>query len=234
MLIVPSFRFRTFIQNAMSHVQEALDFATLHPTRLLRKRAALQSARYVADHMPGALSFYTSQQVLAFSLSRISLSGLILEFGVFRGGTIRYMAKRFPDRIIHGFDSFEGLPVAWQGTGHAEGAFHARGRMPRVPANVRLHRGFFDATLPLWAQKHPDPLAFIHVDCDLYESTKTIFDVLGPRIGPGVVIVFDDYFSYPGWQLGEHKAFQEFIAQSGLRFLYLCHGHQQVAVKICE
>jgi hypothetical protein len=32
MLIVPSFRVRTLIQSIMCHVQEALDFATLHPT----------------------------------------------------------------------------------------------------------------------------------------------------------------------------------------------------------
>lgn len=231
-LIMPTFRARTLVQSAMSHLLEAVDYATLHPSRLLRKRAALQSYRFVAENMPGALSFYTSREVLSHCLSQIRLLGLILEFGVFKGGTIRYIAGRSPDRAIHGFDSFEGLPTAWEGTGHTQGAFHAGGRLPKVPKNVVLHRGFFDQSLPGWASAHPDPIAFIHVDCDLYESTRTIFDVLKDRIVPGLIIVFDEYFGYPGWRNGEHRAFQEFIRQTGRDFRYVCHAYHQVAVQI--
>ena len=232
MLIVPSFRVRTLIQSAMCHVQEALDFATLHPTRLMRKRAAIQSARFALDHMPGALSFYTSRQVLTYALSQLTMAGSILEFGVFKSGTICYIAARCPDRKVHGFDSFEGLPTDWEGTGHGRGAFHAGGKLPKVPGNVTLHRGLFDATLPNWAQANPDPIAFLHVDCDLYQSTTTIFAVLQERICPGVVVGFDDYFGYPGWQHGEHQAFGEFIQRTGCKFRYLCHASHQVAVQI--
>src|ERR1700679_2199879 len=147
MLIVPSFRPRTLVQNVMCHFLEATDFAALHPTRSLRKRAVAQTVRFVTDHMRGALSFYTSRQVLNHAFSETKLDGLMLEFGVFKGGTIRYIARNFPARTVHGFDSFEGLPSAWQGTGHARGAFHVGGKMPRVPNNVRLHKGFFDDVL---------------------------------------------------------------------------------------
>jgi hypothetical protein len=232
MLIVPSFRARTFVQSVMSHVLEVCDFATLHPTRILRKQAAIQSAQFVTDHMQGALSFYTSRQVLAHALSEMRLGGLIVEFGVFKGGTIRYVVQKFPVRTVHGFDSFEGLPVAWEGTGHEKGAFHAGGKLPGVPRNVRLHKGLFDDTLPIWARENQDPIAFVHVDCDLYESTVTILNILGSRLVPGVVIVFDDYFGYPRWQHGEHKSFQEFIDRTGLKFRYLCHAYQQVAIQI--
>jgi hypothetical protein len=231
-LIVPAFQFRTLIQSAMSHVMEAVDYATLHPTRQLRMRAASQSCEFVTEHMPGALSFYTSRQVLAYSLSQMTLAGSILEFGVFRGGTIRYIANRCPERKVHGFDSFEGLPVAWEGTGHDRGAFHAGGKLPNVPGNVRLHRGFFDQSLPVWQRENQDPIAFLHVDCDLYQSTKTIFDELEGRLLPGLVIVFDEYFGYHRWQQGEHKAFQEFIEKTGHSFRYLCHAYHQVAVLI--
>jgi predicted O-methyltransferase YrrM len=216
----------------MSHVLEALDFATLHPTRLLRKQASIESARFVTEHMPGALSFYTSSQVLTYAMSNVELPGSVVEFGVFKGGTIRHIAQTLPDREIHGFDSFEGLPVAWAGTGHDRGAFHAGGKLPNVPRNVTLHRGLFDQTLPDWDRRTPGPIAFVHVDCDLYQSTKTILDVLRGRLVPGVVIVFDDYFGYPGWQHGEHKAFREFIDQTERKFRYLCHAYQQVAVQI--
>ena len=234
MLIVPSFRLRSFIQSALCHVQEALDFATLHPARRLRQRAALQSARFVTDHMPGALSFYTSRQVLTYALSEMKLPGSIVEFGVFKGGTIRFIAQKFPGRVVHGFDSFEGLPVAWEGTGHEQGAFHAGGKLPKVPGNVRLHRGYFDTSLPLWAGENPDQIAFLHVDCDLYTSTRTIFEVLEDRLRAGLIIVFDDYFGYHQWQQGEHKAFQEFIERTGHKFRYLCHAYHQVAVQLID
>jgi hypothetical protein len=231
-LIVPAFQVRTFVQSAMSHFLEVVDYAALHPTRQLRKAAAVQSCQFVTENMPGALSFYTSRQVLGYALSQVTLAGSILEFGVFKGGTIRYIARRCPDRVVHGFDSFEGLPVAWEGTGHDRGAFHAGGKLPNVPSNVRLHSGFFDRSLPVWTSENPDPLAFLHVDCDLYQSTKTIFDVLEERIRPGLVIVFDEYFGYHHWQQGEHKAFQEFVERTGRRFRYLCHAYHQVAVVI--
>jgi Macrocin-O-methyltransferase (TylF) len=231
-LIVPSFQLRTVIQSAMSHVLEVVDHGTMHPTRMLRREAAIQSGHFVTQHMPGALSFYTSRQVLAHALSQVTLEGSFLEFGVFKGGTIRYIAKLRPDRTVHGFDSFEGLPVAWEGTGHDRGAFHAKGQAPRVRANVRLHRGLFDVSLPLWVRQNNDSIAFLHVDCDLYSSTHTIFEVLEDRLRPGLVIAFDEYFGYPGWQHGEHKAFLEFIEKTGHRFRYLCHAYHQVAVQI--
>ena len=234
MPIVPGFQIRTFIQSAMSHALEALDYASCHPTRLLRKSAALQSFRFVTQRMRGALSFYTSRQVLAHALSQVAPGGSVLEFGVFKGGTLRYIAKQVPNRTIHGFDSFEGLPVAWEGTGHDRGAFHAGGKLPRMPGNVTLHRGFFDKSLPVWDRDNKDSIAFVHVDCDLYVSTKAIFDIPGPRLAPGRVIVFDEYFGYPGWQHGEHKAFEEFLAATGQKFRYLSHACHQVAVQLTD
>jgi hypothetical protein len=54
------------------------------------------------------------------------------------------------------------------------------------------------------------------------------------RIRNGTVILFDEYFNYPGWELHEFKAFQEFIAHTGLSYRYIgvVPSHQQVAVKI--
>ena len=69
-------------------------------------------------------------------------------------------------------------------------------------------KGLFDDTLPSFAKTHTQPVSFLHVDCDLYSSTKAIFDILGDQIVEGTVIVFDEYFNYPGWQHHEFKAFQ--------------------------
>ena len=75
-------------------------------------------------------------------------------------------------------------------------------------------------------------MAFLHIDCDLYSSTQTIFNLLSDRIVPGTVILFDEYFNFPNWENHEFKAFQEFVAEKGVKYTYLGFARQQVAVRI--
>jgi hypothetical protein len=140
------------------------------------------------------------------------------------------IAKQKSNQTVHGFDSFEGLPEDWSGNKMHAGYFNRRGKLPRVPSNVELHAGWFDASLPKFVEKHEGPASFLHIDCDLYSSTVTIFDQFGPRIVQGTVLVFDEYFNYPNWQHHEHKAFEEFKAKSGLTFRYVAYSVQQIAV----
>jgi len=72
----------------------------------------------------------------------------------------------------------------------------------------------------------------IHVDCDIYSSTRTIFELLGQRMVTGSVIVFDEYFNYPGWRQHEYKAFQEFIAASGHHYRYLGYAGEKGHVAV--
>ena len=60
-----------------------------------------------------------------------------------------------------------------------------------------------------------------------------MFTPLADRIQNGCIIVFDEYFNYPGWEEGEHKAFKEFLMSHGLTYSYIGYANsQQVAVKI--
>jgi len=69
-----------------------------------------------------------------------------------------------------------------------------------------------------------------HIDCDLYSSTKTVFDWLKPRIRAGT-IVFDEYFNYPNWHQHEFKAFKEFVEECHVKYEYLGYARIQAAVK---
>jgi hypothetical protein len=48
------------------------------------------------------------------------------------------------------------------------------------------------------------------------------------------VIVFDEYFNYPGWQLDEFRAWQEFVAKNAIKYEYIGYvsRHQKVAVRV--
>jgi predicted O-methyltransferase YrrM len=186
----------------------------------LRLHAKREAVAYIIEHMAEAMVLPDRLDLLKFALSRAPAEGLVLEFGVEKGASLRHLAALTP-RQVHGFDSFEGLPGDWSGTKEAAGAFSRRGRLPKIPPNAQLHVGWFDKTLPVFLAEHPGPCALIHVDCDIYISTAILFEQLRPRIAPGTVIVFDEYFNYPGWRAHEYKAFQEFIAASGLAYRYL-------------
>lgn len=205
----------------------------LHPNTLLLRRAQVESADYIAAHMPRALSFFGRRELLRFAASKVSTAGHYLEFGVASGESIRWMARLTGD-TVHGFDSFEGLPEDWPGWKHGKGGFSQGGKLPKVPHNVELHAGWFDQTLPPFLASTPGDCAFLHIDCDLYSSTKTVFDLVGPRLRKGSVILFDEYFNYPNWREHEYKAFQEFVARAGLRYEYLAYGRHQVAVLLTE
>ncbi len=200
----------------------------------LRLHAKREAVAYVIEHMQAAMMRRDRFDLLRFALARAPQDGLVLEFGVEKGASVTCLAQA-TRRTVHGFDSFAGLPEDWAGTAEAAGAFDRKGRLPKVPGNVRLHVGWFDATLPRFLAETTEPVALLHVDCDIYSSTRVVFDLLGPRIVPGSVIVFDEYFNYPGWRQHEYKAFQEFIAASGRRYRYLAYagekGHVAVAIE---
>jgi predicted O-methyltransferase YrrM len=198
--------------------------------QLIAKRETLD---YIQAKMRDALLFEDRWDVLSYAVEQATLPGLYLEFGVEKGASINWMAQR-TDRIINGFDSFEGLPEDWAGTFERRGKFSRRGQVPKVAPNVRLHTGWFDKTLPEFLRGTSENVALLHVDCDIYSSTKTIFDLLGDRLRPGTVIVFDEYFNYPNWQKHEFRAFQEFVGRTGLAYDYagFCVKDGHVVTKV--
>ena len=144
---------------------------------------------------------------------------MVLEFGVRFGNSIRMLAS-LAQQPVHGFDSFEGLPDVWHH--EPKGSYTTKGVMPEVPANVSLHKGWFDQTLPEFLKQHDEDVRLINIDCDTYSSTKTVLDLLAPRIKPGTVIVFDEYIGNQHWREDEFKAFQEAVKLNGWVYEYLC------------
>ena len=231
-MLVTNFKLKYILYKLVCGYYQLFDVGRIHPMRERSLRALNRTVDYVERAMPDALGFDTQRELIEYSLAQSKVDGDYLEFGVFTGGTIRFMAKRIGGRIIHGFDSFEGLPEAWTGFNLGGRAFDVKGRLPRVPANVRLHRGWFEDTLPPWLKENPGSVAFVHIDCDLYSSTRTIFTLLADRIVPGTVFLFDEYFNFPNWERHEYRAFQELVSTSGITYTYLAFARQQVALRI--
>lgn len=173
----------------------------------------------------------SNTKTIDIAFKEAKLDGLVLEFGVYNGKSIRYIAS-LTDSKVHGFDSFEGIPENWNT--EPSGSYSANGQLPTVPNNVILYQGWFDQTIPPFKKQNTDPIRFINIDCDLYSSTKTIFDLLGPQMVSGTVIVFDELIGYQSWKEDEFKAFQEAVLQYRWQYKLLCFSFatKQVAIKI--
>lgn len=196
-------------------------------------KARLDAWCYIRDYKQGNKIRLIGSRIHAFEmgLSEARVDGLVLEFGVRNGNSIRKIAG-LAGQEVHGFDSFEGLPEAWHH--EPKGSYTTEGKIPEVPKNVKLHIGWFDKTLPDFLQQHPEPLRFMNIDCDIYSSTKTVLDALAERIIPGSVILFDEYVGNEHWREDEYKAFQEAAAKYGWYYEYLCFSifTKQTVVRI--
>ncbi len=206
-----------------------------HPHEALLKDALAETVEYIKSDMSSALILRDEIGVINHALKQVRIDGLFMEFGVRTGRTINHIAGRRPKATVHGFDSFEGLPEAWEGYTMDRGAFAGEG-IPEVKSNVELHVGWFDSTLPAFLDSHRGPreesVAFIHIDSDLYSSAKTILSELLPRFRPGSVIVFNEYFNYPNWKQHEFRAWQEFCTEHDVTYDYLAWGMYEASVII--
>lgn len=180
-----------------------------------------------ADHL-GIEAFRTAPLVIP-RLNELKLAlhlapaGFALEFGVYKGGSLRHMAATFPERSFAGFDSFEGLPEPWVRSGDStyETGHFAVEKLPLVPPNTELVKGFFDQTLPGWLTQNPGPVGFVHIDCDLYGGAIFVLRSLTDRLADGAVIVFDELSDWQGagvydsWRDGEWRALNEWLIETG-------------------
>jgi hypothetical protein len=213
--------------NSVSYIKKSTERDVEHR---MYEQATLDSAIYANGHMVTAKPFRQHKfkggggrfELLEYALTIVKVDGFFAEFGVYKGDTLSLIATRI-DQVVYGFDSFEGFPGDWF-LNVDKGYFSLQGELPELnipQQNFRLVKGWFNETLPDFKSQIDEKVAFIHIDCDIYEITKSIFDGIGDRIQPGTVIVFDEYFNYPGWQNHEFKAFKEFCQERNVTYKYL-------------
>lgn len=197
---------------------------------------------FVATYLKEAKPLISDADILRFASDSVIIEGGYLEMGVCTAKTINFIAALNPTKLIHGFDSFEGLPEDWVRDDQVvpQGSFGFRNpsEMPYVLHNVILHKGWFRESLPRFKATtfNGHPIALLHIDCDLYSSTVDTLTALEENIVPGTIIIFDEFYNYPGSERHEFKAFVEFLERTGLHAEYLAYNinHEQVVVCITE
>jgi hypothetical protein len=146
---------------------------------------------------------------------------LWLEFGVATGNTINYISKH-TNNMVYGFDSFFGLPEKWR-DGFDKESFSRNGELPIVNNNVILVKGLFQDTLEDFLKTKNMKISFIHIDCDLYSSTKYILNMVHKYLDKDCIIVFDELVNYDGYDgdNGELRAFYEFLNDTNIKYKWI-------------
>jgi hypothetical protein len=177
------------------------------------------SNAFADEHLRGKCQRFTSRDDLLEHCLDVARPGDALEFGVYIGTSLRMMIEHRTRRRCYGFDSFLGLPEAWEDIDfHVKPGHFGMGGTPPEVKGARFVVGWFNESLPPWVadRKPDDVVGFVHVDCDLYSSTMTVLRELGPHL-VGAVVMFDEFFMVPRWRQDEWKA----LVDSGLRYEWL-------------
>ncbi len=150
-----------------------------------------------------------------WNLARRTGPGSLLEVGTFRGGGALHISNACPDRPIFVFDSFEGFNKLTPGLDDIFGndwfqdtsEAHVRHLFGQVKRQVQIVPGFFPQSA---AGLQLGPIAFCHLDVDVYEATRDSLRFLAGQLAPRSLVVLDDY------QRGAHgmdRAVQEFLSE---------------------
>ena len=208
----------------------------MHPYLGVRMNAYIDTVSYIQQNMKEAIVCKDRNDIITKSLKSSKSEGLVLELGVYKGATINHIASVLnnigrKDKIIYGFDSFEGLAEDWKGTRTRKFQLKLF-KKPKFKNKIKIIEGWFKDSLPIFVEGLNESISFLHIDCDIYESTRDVFANLAEKIEKGTIIVFDEYFNYPFWQNHEYKAFKEFVDEYSVEYKYLFYAHSQVAVVI--
>lgn len=177
------------------------------------------------------LSFASTTMLRDHCLKIMSPVGAVLEFGVYDGTSVNYFARYMKsvgdERVIYGFDSFEGFSEEWSGVNrlYPVNLFDKAGSTPKVENNVELVVGYIESSLPEFlGQKEIESVALIHIDTDTYSPAKTALERLRPFLVSGSIILFDEFCGYPNWRSHEYRALMEVLPREDYDFLGFASG----------
>ncbi|HNP06966.1 MAG TPA: TylF/MycF/NovP-related O-methyltransferase [Cyclobacteriaceae bacterium] len=171
----------------------------------------------------------------------LAIEGDIVECGVWRGGMVAGISELTgPNKKIHLFDSFEGLPKAkdidgkaaldWQKNTTsmtyydnctADESFANEAMKKTGHNNYQLYKGWFQDTLLLFSGSS---ISILRLDGDWYDSTKICLDRLFPFVTEGGVVIIDDYHTWDGCAKAVHDYLAEIKSPSRI-----CQWENQVA-----
>jgi O-methyltransferase len=161
------------------------------------------------------------------------IPGDVLEVGVWRGGTGCLLGLAMKDTAIGATlylaDTFRGVVKTGKADTSYKGGEHAE-TSPEIVQILLTTNGLNDYTIlegvfpeETSSKISAECIRFCHIEVDVYQSAKDIFEWLWPRLSVGGVVVFGDYglSTCPGVT----KFVNELVGRAGLVFVHNLNGH---------
>jgi O-methyltransferase len=189
----------------------------------------VRSVRRVKSERRLLLKYHEACQLISNVEATKRVPGALAEVGVAYGGSAKLISEYADGRILHLFDTFEGLPQPGRDDSPRFSLGDFRCSLEGVRAyvsgsSVVFHQGVFPET---GAVVSDECFAFVHLDVDLYESTLECLRFFYPRMSRGGIIMSHDYLI----SNGVNKAFREFFVDKPEPVIELT-GHQCMLVKL--
>lgn len=157
--------------------------------------------------------------IYKFSQYASKLNGDFAECGVYRGGSALLISKVITEnqnrKNLYIFDTFEGMPSSANEdpSNYMEGALSETSleevkKLLEPFSFVKIHPGIIPKTFEGLEDKK---FSFVHIDVDIYQSTKDCLEFFYDRISKGGIIIFDDY-GWQGLEKSERRAVDEFFS----------------------
>ncbi len=224
------------VTNVTAILADDLDSVKISDTELEKLK---QFAQVAYSTLPTVCNTYK----ISIKCLQNNIPGDFVECGVAAGtqiGAMGYACQLFKsNKKIHGFDSFEGIPLAGPndadqpGIGAITHNVHVENfdkllissgitvhSLENVKNNIvrwnldpnafLFYKGWFQHVLPV-AHAQISQISFLRLDGDLYESTVVCLEYLYPKISKGGYIVIDDY-ALPGCR----KAIDQYLEKHNL------------------
>ncbi|HET9837480.1 MAG TPA: TylF/MycF/NovP-related O-methyltransferase [Candidatus Angelobacter sp.] len=125
-----------------------------------------------------------------------NVPGDTAECGVLEGSSSYLIAKAFPNRTHHAFDSFEGCSApsgtdnGYFSTGDLAVTLEQAAKNLADCPNVVFHKGWIPER---FADVSETRFAFVHIDVQLEQPTGDSLQFFYPRMNHHGIMVFDDY-----------------------------------------
>mgnify|MGYP003145369679 FL=1 len=153
-----------------------------------------EADQWFAEHSLPDIKIFPNKDIeqhLRYALSQVNTHDLFLEFGVRDRKTFNIIKEY--SNVVHGFDSWTGMPWPWQLTRLVEpaktGPHLAAKTIPKSDDTQIFWSGLFEDTLPKFLKEYNQPISFLHIDSNYYKSATQVLTALNDYITNDTVIV---------------------------------------------
>lgn len=172
--------------------------------RVLRSGDVVEICRIGARH---SVNPYEKLKVMADEFLKVAhLSGEVADLGSYRGGSALILRRLAPEKKLHLFDTWMGIPFDDELCDHKKGEWASSiddcRTLVGTASNTYYHQCIISNPVPQYIANNgytyvkESKFCFVYVDVDTYLSTRDAIDFFLPRMVKGGKMVFDDY----GWR----------------------------------